>query len=72
MVPDGGVGKGTEGADTWRGAIVSTGQISHSSQGLDCQSKSTHGGTHGLGHICGRKWPYWTSVGGAALGPDGV
>jgi hypothetical protein len=28
--------------------------------------------THGSGRICGRGWPYWTSVGGEALAPEGV
>jgi hypothetical protein len=27
---------------------------------------------HDAGHICGREWPCWTSVGGEALGPEGV
>jgi hypothetical protein len=40
--------------------------------GLDHQAKSTHGGTHGSSSICGRGWPCWTSVGGVALGPEGV
>jgi hypothetical protein len=51
---------------------VSNGQTPWSSQGLDHQPKSTYGGTHGSGPICGRGWPCWTSVGGAALGPEGV
>ena len=54
---------------------MSTGQTplsSRSSQGLDHRSKGTHGGTHGSSHICGRGWPCWTSVGGEALGPEGV
>jgi hypothetical protein len=54
------------------GATVSTGQISQSSWGLDQQPKNTHGVTCGAGHICDRGWPCWTSVGGAALGPEGV
>jgi hypothetical protein len=28
--------------------------------------------THGAGHICGRRWPSWTSVGGEALRSEGV
>ena len=76
-VPDGGVGEGTEGAEgvcsPMEGATVSTGQTPQSSQGLDYQPKSTHGGTHGAGRlICGRGWLCWTSVGGAPLGPEGV
>ena len=39
-----------------------------SSWGLDHQPKNTHG----PGHLCGREWPCWTSVGGEALGPEGV
>jgi hypothetical protein len=30
------------------------------------------GGTHGSGCICSRGWPCWTSVGGEALGPEGI
>jgi hypothetical protein len=51
---------------------VSISQIPWSSQGLDHQPKNTHGLTHGAGHICGRRWPCWTSVGEKALGPEGV
>ena len=43
-----------------------------SSQELDYQPKNTHGGTHGAGHICDRGRPCWTSVGGEALGIEGV
>ena len=43
-----------------------------SSQGLDHQPKSVHGGTHGSGHICVRGWPCWTSVRGETLGPEDV
>jgi hypothetical protein len=43
-----------------------------SSQGLDHQPDNTHEVTHGTVHICGRGWPCWTSVGGEALGPEGV
>jgi hypothetical protein len=50
---------------------VSTIQMPLSSWGLDHQPKSTHGGTHGSGHICGRGWPCWTSVGGQPLGLRG-
>jgi hypothetical protein len=53
-------------------ATVSTGQTLQSSQRLDHQPKNTHGVTHGAGDICGRGWPCWTSVGGEALGPEGV
>ena len=56
----------------WGGATVSTGQITLSSQGLDHQPKTKYGGTHGSVCICGKGWPCWMSVGGAALGPEGV
>ena len=36
---------------------------------MDHQPKNTHGGTHGSS--C-RRWPCWRSVGGTALGPEGV
>lgn len=75
-VPDGGVGEGTEGAEEvcspMEGATVSTGQTPQSSQGLNHQLKNTHGATHGTGHLCGRRWPCWTSVGGETLEPEGV
>jgi hypothetical protein len=51
---------------------VSIGQIFLSPRGLDHQPKNTHGTTHGASHICSRAWPCWTSVGGKALGPEGV
>jgi hypothetical protein len=54
------------------GATVSSSQTSWSSHGLDYQTKNTHGVTHGTGHICGRGWLCWTSVGREALGPEGV
>jgi hypothetical protein len=28
--------------------------------------------THDVGHICGREWPCWTSVGEEALGSEDV
>jgi hypothetical protein len=72
-VLDGGVGERTEGAEgvcsPMEGAAVSTGQTPWCSQGLDQQPKSTHGGTHGTGHVCGRGWPCWASAGREALGP---
>jgi hypothetical protein len=40
-----------------------------SSQGLNHQPKSTHGGIHGSSSICGRGWPSQSSMGGEALGP---
>ena len=39
-----------------------------SSWGQEHQLKNTHG----AGHICGRRWPCWTSVGGEALNPEGI
>ena len=54
------------------GTTVSTGQTPWSSLGLDHQPKNTHGATHGADHICGRRCPCGTSVGGEALGPEGV
>jgi hypothetical protein len=52
-----------------QGAKVSTDQTPQSSQGLNHKLKSTYGGAHVSGRVCGRGWPCWTSVGGAALGP---
>jgi hypothetical protein len=40
-----------------------------SSQRLNNQSKSTHGGTNVSSCICSRGWPSWSSMGGKALGP---
>jgi hypothetical protein len=60
----------TEGAEGDGNPIgkttISTNQ---STQGLNHQPKSTHGGTHGSSHICSRGWPCWTSLGRGALGP---
>jgi hypothetical protein len=57
-VLDGGVGEGTEGGERvcspTGGTTVSTGLTPQSSQGLDYKPKSTHGGTHGSGHVCSR------------------
>jgi hypothetical protein len=75
-IPDGGVGEGTEGAEgscrPMREATASTSQKPQSSRGLDHQLKNIHGGTHGSSCICGRGWPFWTLVGGVALGPVGI
>jgi hypothetical protein len=75
-VPDGGVGEGTEVLEGFcslmEGATVSTDQNPQNSWGLDHQPKSTHIGRHGSGCICSRGWPCWTSVGGEALGTEGV
>ena len=43
-----------------------------SSQGLDHQPNNTHGTTHGPDHICGWRWPCWTSVGGETLGLENI
>jgi hypothetical protein len=40
-----------------------------SSQRLNLQPKSTHGGTHGSSHICSRVWSCQASLGWEALGP---
>jgi len=39
-----------------------------SSQGLNLQPKSTHGGTHSSSHKCSRGWPCETSMGEESLG----
>jgi hypothetical protein len=77
MFLNGGVGKGTEGAEgvcsPMEGATVLTGQTSgRELLGTDPPTKNMHGGTHGAGHICGRGWPCWTSVGGEALWTEGA
>ena len=51
------------------GTIIWTNQYPQSSQGLNHQPKSTHGGTHGSRCICSRGWPSWSSMGGEALSP---
>jgi hypothetical protein len=53
-------------------ATVSTSQRPWNSWELDHPTKSTHGRTHDSGHICGRGWPCWTSVGRASLVPEDV
>jgi hypothetical protein len=42
--------------------------VPQSSQGLNHQRKSTHGGTHGSSCICSRGWPCGTPRRGEALG----
>jgi hypothetical protein len=70
-VPNGGVRERTEGAEEVCNPIgrktTSTNQTPQSSQGLNHQPKSTHGGIHGFSHICSRGWPCLASVGGEAL-----
>jgi hypothetical protein len=63
----------TKGAEGVRNPIgrttISTNQTPRSSQGLNHQPKSTHGGTHGSSCICSRGWLCQASVGEEALGP---
>jgi hypothetical protein len=54
-------------AAPWR-EQVSTDKTLQSSWGLDHQPKNTHD----TGHIFGRRWSCWTSVGREALRPEGV
>jgi hypothetical protein len=72
-LPHGGARERTEGAEevfnSIGGTKVSINQTLQSSQGLNHQPKSTHGGTHGSSCICSKGWLCWTSVGGEALGP---
>jgi hypothetical protein len=72
-IPNGGVRKRTEGAEgvynPIERTIISTKQTSQSSQGLNHQLKSTHGGTHGFSCIGNRGWPCQAAMGGEALGP---
>jgi hypothetical protein len=69
-VPNEGVRERTEGAEGVCNPIgrttISTNQ---SSQGLNHQQKSTHGGTYGSSHIFSREWPCQASMGEEALGP---
>jgi hypothetical protein len=74
-VPNGGVGEGTEGAGEvcspkWA-ARVSTGKSPGAPRDWST-NQSTNGRTHCSSHICVRGWTFWTSVGGAVLGPEGV
>jgi hypothetical protein len=43
--------------------------VPQSSQGLNHQPKSTHGGTHGSSCIFSRGWPSRSSMRGVAFGP---
>ena len=61
--------KDLKGFATIGRTIILTNQTPQSSQGLNHQTKSTHGATHGSSHICSRGWFCQTSVGGEALGP---
>jgi hypothetical protein len=51
---------------------MSTDQTPRSFWEMDHQLKSTDGGTQGSSHLCSRGQPCWTSVGGEALGPEGI
>jgi hypothetical protein len=71
-VPNGRARERTEGAEGVCNPIertISTNQTPQSSQGLNHQLKSIHGGTHGSSHICSRRGPCQASVEGKALGP---
>jgi hypothetical protein len=48
-------------------SIISTTQTPESSQGLNQQAMSTHGGTHGPSHICINEWLSMASMFGEAL-----
>ena len=48
---------------------ISTNWVTQSSQGLNHQPKSIHGGIHGSRYICNRRWPYLASMEGETLGP---
>ena len=66
--PNGEVREKAEGAEGVSNPIRRT-TISNnqSSQGLNHQPKSTHGGTHGSSYICSRGLPYLASMGGEPL-----
>jgi hypothetical protein len=69
---NGGVREKTEGAEGVYNPIgrttISTNQNPQSSQGLNHQPKSTHGGTYGSSIICNRAWHCQASMGEEALG----
>jgi hypothetical protein len=50
-------------------STISTNQTLQSSQELNHQPKSTHGGIHGSSHICNRGRSYQASMGEEAFGP---
>jgi hypothetical protein len=70
--PNGGVRKRTDGGEgdcnPIRRTTISTNQILQSSQGLNYQLKSTHGGTHGSRCIYSRGGTYLASMRGEAVG----
>ena len=61
--------KGAEGVCNPLRTKISTNQIPQSSQGLNHQPKSIHGGTNGSSYICNREWHYLATMGRKALGP---
>jgi hypothetical protein len=52
--------KGDEGVCNPEG--ITTISTNQSSQGLNHQPRSTHGGIHGFSHICIRGWPCQASI----------
>jgi hypothetical protein len=65
--PNGRVRESTEGAERNCNPIrrtISTTRKPQTSQGLNHQPKSTHGGSHGSSYICSRGRPYLASMGG--------
>jgi hypothetical protein len=72
-VPNEGARESTQGAKgVWSslgGTTIWTNWYPQSSLGLNCQSKKTHGGTHGSRCMCSRGWPSRSSVGWEAFGP---
>jgi len=71
--PNGGVMERTEGTEGFckpiGRTIISTKQNPLSSQELNHQSRSTHGGTQASSCLCCRGWFYLASVGEEVLGP---
>jgi len=71
--PNGRVRGRTEGTEKNYNTIgrttISINWIPQSSQGLNNEPKSTHGGTNGSSCICSRVSPYLASMRGEALGP---
>jgi hypothetical protein len=61
--------QGAEGVSSPLGGTTWTNLYPQSSQGLNHQPKSTHGGTHGSSCICSRGWPSQSSMWGEVLCP---
>jgi hypothetical protein len=72
IVPNGIARERTQGAEGVSspigGTTIWTNQYTKSSQRLNHQPKSTHGGTYSNNCLCSRGWPCGTSVRGEALG----